>query len=219
MTFSSLAFLFVFFPIIFILYCIINNSLLRNILLVIASLAFYAYGEPVAVFIMLISILLNYIFGLLCAEFFNGKLFIKDKLSAIFSKSALILAVVTNIGLLFVYKYSDFFLSSVGLSEYSLHLALPIGISFFTFQGLSYVIDVYRDKKCVQKNLLSVMLYISFFPQLIAGPIVRYQDIKEQLRIREFTIDRVYRGLERFTLGLGKKVLIAGPMIQCFHCR
>lgn len=216
MTFSSLAFLFVFFPIVFLLYWILKNNQLRNILLILASLAFYAYGEPVAVFIMLISICLNYIFGLMCASRpvvrSNGA---RQKVQpgAVFLKTfGLVMAIILNIGLLLVFKYSDFFLVTVGLGKYAPHMKLPIGISFFTFQGLSYVVDVYRDRKSVQKNLLSVMLYISFFPQLIAGPIVKYHDIREQLTKREFSADRVSRGLQRFTFGLGKKVLIAGPM-------
>lgn len=206
MTFSSLAFLFIFFPIVFLLYSVCRNNIVRNILLIIASLLFYAYGEPVAVFIMLISILLNYFFGLMCAGI------IGSKSTEIIRKTGLIAAVVLNIGLLFVFKYLDFFLNNVGLGKYVLNLGLPIGISFFTFQGLSYVIDVYRDRECVQKNLLSVMLYISFFPQLIAGPIVKYHDISNQLKERDFTPERIGAGLQRFIFGLGKKVLIAGPM-------
>lgn len=211
MTFSSLAFLFVFFPVVFLLYFVCKKDPVRNILLIIASLLFYAYGEPVAVFIMLISICLNYFFGLLCAEVFFAK---KEnpRLNAVLKKIGLISAVILNIGLLVVYKYLDFFLECVGIDNIRFNIALPIGISFFTFQGLSYVIDVYRDKENVQKNFLSVLLYISFFPQLIAGPIVKYHDIKEQLVSREFSLDRVGAGLQRFAFGLGKKVLIAGPM-------
>jgi len=357
MTFSSLAFLFIFFPVIFLLYSIFRNNRVRNILLIIASLLFYAYGEPVAVFIMLISICFNYLFGLMCGGVFGRKVVeagnkkptlqiagleivdleiedletedletegleienlkaedleaedleaedleaedleienlkagdlkagdleaedletedleiedleivdleiedleivyqeeenieidkessAKDKIGAeeearveekkstkektevvgkeetackrgAVAKLGLIAAIIMNIGLLIVFKYLDFFMESVGLGSYALHLALPIGISFFTFQGLSYVVDVYRDRKQVQKNILSVMLYISFFPQLIAGPIVKYHDIKEALNSREFNIDRIIKGLQRFIFGLGKKVLIAGPM-------
>lgn len=213
MTFSSLVFLFIFFPIVFLLYAIGKNDLYRNILLVVTSLVFYTYGEPVAVFIMLISICLNYVFGLMCGEVFaNRKKQSSDLTIKVFKKVGLILAIVLNIGLLVVFKYGDFFLNSLGLGKYALHLQLPIGISFFTFQGLSYVIDAYRDKKCVQKNLLSLMLYISFFPQLIAGPIVKYHDVKKQLKKRKFTNARVAKGLRRFMFGLGKKVIIAGPM-------
>lgn len=221
MTFSSLAFLFIFFPIVFLLYFICANNHVRNILLIIASIAFYAYGEPVAVFIMLISIVLNYFCGLVCGEVIRFKddeakdeaaTVVTAARNLVIKRAALFFAIVLNIGLLFVFKYADFFLGSVGLSRYKLNIALPIGISFFTFQGLSYVVDVYRDKECVQKNLLSVMLYISFFPQLIAGPIVKYHDIREQLTSREFSTDRIFRGIQRFIFGLFKKVVIAGPL-------
>ena len=125
----------------------------------------------------------------------------------------MVLAVLLNIGLLVAYKYTGFLIEILNavtrLSVPVPQIRLPIGISFFTFQGLSYVIDVYRDKKYVQKNLFSVLLYISFFPHLIAGPIVRYSDIAEQIRNREFSLDRVSRGVCRFLFGLAKKVLIA----------
>lgn len=203
MTFSSVVFLFMFFPIVFLLYAIIPNKTWRNIILVIASVVFYAFGEPVAVMIMLISIVFNYIFGIMAT---------KDK----YGKLAVFLAVLINIGLLIAYKYTGFFAtvfnSITGLSIPVPQIRLPIGISFFTFQGLSYVIDVYRDKKLVQRNLFYVLLYISFFPQLIAGPIVRYEDIAKQIEDREFSLDRITRGMKRFIFGLGKKVLIANQM-------
>ncbi|MBQ6570455.1 MAG: MBOAT family protein [Clostridia bacterium] len=203
MTFSSLTFLFLFFPITFLLYALIRNHTARNLILAAASLVFYAFGEPVAVIIMLISIVLNYIFGLGA----SGKKW---------DKTAVLLAVLLNIGMLAVYKYTGFFTEIInGLFRLSIpvpQIRLPIGISFFTFQGLSYVIDVYRNKSNVQKNLFSVLLYISFFPQLIAGPIVRYSDIAAQIDRREFTSDRISRGVCRFLFGLAKKVLIANQM-------
>lgn len=208
MTFSSLAFLFIFLPCVFLLYFVCRNDHMRNILLIVASLLFYAYGEPVAVFIMLISIGSNYVFGLMCAETFCSKM----KFSKVLRKAGLILAVLLNIGLLFVFKYANFFLTTLGVTSIAFNYALPIGISFFTFQGLSYVIDVYREKECVQRNPFLVMLYISFFPQLIAGPIVKYHDINSQLKKREFNADRISAGIQRFIFGLAKKVLIAGPM-------
>lgn len=203
MTFSSIIFLFVFLPITFLMYLVCANDLVRNVLLVSASLIFYAFGEPVAVFIMIISILLNYILGRLAT---------RDKTD----KPALLLAVILNIGLLVVFKYLGFIteiINNVTLLKLPVpDIRLPIGISFFTFQGLSYVIDVYRDKKSVQKNLLSVFLYISFFPQLIAGPIVKYHDIEKQLHTREISVDRVFRGINRFIIGLSKKVLISNQL-------
>ena len=204
MTFSSVVFLFMFFPVTFLLYAIVKNTTARNIILMIASIVFYAFGEPVAVVIMIISIILNYLFGRAAST---------DRNSA---KLAVFLAVLLNIGLLIAYKYTGFFAEVIndvtGIGIPVPQIRLPIGISFFTFQGLSYVIDVYRDKKLVQKNFFSVLLYIAFFPQLIAGPIVRYQDIASQINQREFSIDRISRGMYRFIFGLGKKVLIANQM-------
>ena len=203
MTFSSLPFLFMFLPVTFLLYAVVRNKTARNAVLIAASLVFYAYGEPVAVIIMIFSIMLNYVFGRLASGTKHDKL-------------AVALAAVLNIGLLIAYKYTGFFVEIFnGVTRLGVpvpDIRLPIGISFFTFQGLSYVIDVYRDKKLVQKNLFSVLLYISFFPQLIAGPIVRYEDIAKQINEREFSIDRVSRGILRFIFGLSKKVLIANQM-------
>ena len=203
MTFSSVIFLFIFLPVTFLLYCISVKDSIRNILLVIASLIFYAFGEPAAVFIMILSVIINYFLGLAAA----GRR--HDKLAVLF-------AVILNIGLLLAFKYTGFFaevINSVLPVDIPVpKIRLPIGISFFTFQGLSYVIDVYRDKGSVQKKLMSVLLYISFFPQLIAGPIVKYHDIEAQLHTRELTADRVSRGVARFIAGLSKKVLIANQM-------
>ncbi len=203
MIFSSLTFLFLFFPVTFLLYAAIRGQTARNLILAAASLIFYAFGEPVAVVIMLISIVLNYLFGLGAAE-------------TKWDRPAVVLAVLLNIGLLVFYKYTGFLAgvcnSVTGLSVPVPQIRLPIGISFFTFQGLSYVIDVYRNKNRVQKKFLSLLLYISFFPQLIAGPIVRYADVAAQLGRREFSLDRISRGICRFLFGLAKKVLIANQM-------
>ncbi len=192
-----------FLPVTFILYALIKQQTARNFILIIASLVFYAYGEPVAVMIMVVSIILNYFFGIIASGNTHDKI-------------AVLAAVILNIGLLVAYKYTGFFAeifnSVTGLGIPVPHIRLPIGISFFTFQGLSYVIDVYRDKKNVQRSLFSVMLYISFFPQLIAGPIVRYQDIADRLKDREFSVERVSRGVCRFIFGLSKKLLIANQM-------
>ncbi|MBR6336336.1 MAG: MBOAT family protein [Ruminococcus sp.] len=203
MTFSSVIFLFVFLPVTFGLYLVCAKDSIRNVLLMLASLVFYAFGEPVAVFIMIISVIINYFLGLAAS---------KDK----HDKAAVFCAVLLNIGLLIAFKYTGFFAQLIndvtGIGIPVPKIRLPIGISFFTFQGLSYVIDVYRDKKSVQKKLMSVLLYISFFPQLIAGPIVKYHDIESQLHKRELSADRVARGVNRFITGLGKKVLIANQM-------
>ena len=203
MTFSSVVFLFLFLPLTFLLYAVCRQKTARNLILAAASLIFYAFGEPVAVLIMIVSIIFNYLFGLAAS---------KKK----HDKAAVFLAVLLNIGLLIAYKYTGFFAetwnSITGMQIPVPQIRLPIGISFFTFQGLSYVIDVYRNKKCVQKNLFSVLLYISFFPQLIAGPIVRYEDIAAQIDEREFSAERISRGINRFIYGLGKKVLIANQM-------
>lgn len=203
MTFSSLVFLFIFFPVVFLLYAILKNNTIRNVILAISSIIFYAFGEPIAVIIMLISILFNYVLGLMAS---------KEK----HDKFAVIIAVIINIGLLVAYKYVGFFTEIInkitGLSLYVITPRLPIGISFFTFQGLSYVVDVYRNKENVQKNMFSVLLYISFFPQLIAGPIVRYEDIAKQINEREFNLDRITSGIKRFILGLSKKVILANQM-------
>ncbi len=201
MVFSSLEFLCVFLPVVFILYSLIPNLLARNILLILASLVFYAYGEPVYVLLMIGSIIVNYALARLVASGEKWK------------KPGLVLDIVANLGVLGVFKYAGFLVESVN-SVFSTHIpvpeiTLPIGISFFTFQALSYVIDVYRGDVEVQKNFICVMLYISFFPQLIAGPIVKYHDIYKIIEDRKQDIRAITEGLWRFMFGLGKKVLIA----------
>ena len=207
MVFSSLVFLCVFLPTVFLLYSAVPNLKIRNGLLIAASLVFYAYGEPIYVLLMIFSSILNY----LCARFVctgrNGR-----------NRIALIAAVLVNLGILAVFKYTGFFVSTLnGVFSLSIpvpQIALPVGISFFTFQALSYVIDVYRGDAAVQKNYFNVLLYISFFPQLIAGPIVKYRDIDRQITDRVQSLDKIARGLRRFICGLAKKVLIANTMGQ-----
>ena len=207
MIFSSLTFLCLFLPIVFILYTVIPNLKVRNVLLIIASLFFYAYGEPIYVFLMIFSSLLNYLCALWVCKNPKKK-----------SKFALVFAVVVNLGILGVYKYTGFILDTVNsifnLSIPVPQIALPIGISFFTFQALSYVIDVYLGKVDVQKNFFNILLYVSFFPQLIAGPIVKYHDINEQIDNRKQDLDKIALGLRRFIVGLSKKVFIANTMGQ-----
>ncbi len=201
MVFSSTVFLFIFLPVVFGLYCLLPNRHLRNGLLILASLAFYAFGEPFVVFLMLLSILWNYLFGLLMNK------------GTLVRRIALISAIVVNLGMLGIFKYAGFFaetLNLLPLVEIPVpQIALPIGISFFTFQAMSYVIDVYRGDISIQKNPLKLTLYIVCFPQLIAGPIVKYKDIEAQLTERPMDPVQVSQGIRRFICGLAKKILIA----------
>ena len=207
MVFSSKIFLFYFLPITLLLYLLVKRSRrLSNLFLTVMSLLFYAWGEPRFVLVMMASIVANWIFGLLVDRFRGRKA----------SRAVVAVMVVFNLGLLGVFKYLMFVLNSVN-SLFGAHIhvpqiALPIGISFFTFQAMSYVIDVYRGKGQVQKNLINVCLYISFFPQLIAGPIVRYQTIEEEITLRKETFEKFSNGLRRFILGLGKKILLANTL-------
>lgn len=202
MTFSSLVFICIFLPIVFCLHCVIPSIRVRNALLIVASLLFYAFGEPVYVLLMLFSAFLNYSAARLI-DAGNRKLF-------------LVLAVAINIGILCVFKYTGFIITSINTAFNASipvpEISLPIGISFFTFQALSYVIDVYRRNVEVQPNFFKVLLYISFFPQLIAGPIVKYRDIANEIDNREVVVSEVAPGLRRFIVGLSKKVLIANTM-------
>ena len=205
MVFSSLVFLCIFLPAVFLLYSAIPNLKVRNGLLIVASLVFYAYGEPVYVLLMLFSSVLNY----LCARFVRAGRHGR-------SRTALVIAVAVNLGILAAFKYTGFFVSSLN-SVFSLsipvpQIALPVGISFFTFQALSYVIDVYRGDAPVQKNIITFGTYVSLFPQLIAGPIVRYKDVAYQLDHRRETLDDFTKGVCIFCVGLAKKVLIANQM-------
>lgn len=202
MVFSSLVFLCLFLPVVLILHTVIPNRKFQNGLLLAASLLFYAYGEPVYVFLMLLSALCNYVFAWLLDKY-QKKIF-------------LVLAVVVNLGLLGVFKYTGFLLSNVnallGLDLPIPQISLPIGISFFTFQALSYVIDVSRGQVALQKNYGKLLLYISFFPQLIAGPIVRYKDVAREIDERTINAREAAFGMRRFIVGLAKKVLIANAM-------
>ena len=188
MVFSSAIFLFVFLPIVCGLYFIIKNLQIRNGLLIVASLIFYGFGEPVYVFLMIGSIIINYLLGLLIS-------FLEHRQFLIRKRFILVLAVILNIGILCVFKYTAFILENVNyIGNINIKIPtiiLPIGISFFSFQALSYVIDVYRDDSLVQKNLFNLMLYISFFPQLIAGPIIRYNEIEKQIKNRTTNVDKL----------------------------
>lgn len=202
MVFSSSVFLFGFLPIVLGVYYLLNNKY-KNMWLLIASIFFYFWGEGINVVIIIASILINYCMGLL-VDFFDGK---RGK------KYMIVLAVTLNIGLLIYYKYMNFFVDSInavaGTNIFVEQIALPIGISFFTFQGLSYVIDLYWGNIEVQKNPFKIALYVSLFPQLIAGPIVRYKDVAAQIDKREETIDKFAEGIFRFATGLTKKIILA----------
>ena len=203
MVFSSTLFLFAFLPATLVGYYLIRREL-RNVFLLVMSLIFYAVGEPHFVIIMMSSIAANYVFGVLI-HYVEGK----SGLRRLF----MILAVGVNLGILFYFKYYDFAvtnLNGTGLFHLPLrHIALPIGISFFTFQGMSYVLDVYMGKAPAQKNPLNVALYIALFPQLIAGPIVRYSDVNVEIIQRQETIEDFSSGVKRFSMGLAKKVILA----------
>lgn len=183
-------------------YYIINPKF-RNVFLLVMSILFYFWGEPKFIFVMMISIIANYLFGL-AVDKFRGK-----KAAKLF----LVGSFIWNVGIFFVYKYLDFTITNVNRllgSDIPLqHILLPIGISFFTFQAMSYVIDVYRGNGAVQKNPLNVALFLMMFPQLIAGPIVRYETISSEMTCRKENLEDFFNGLKRFIIGLGKKVIIS----------
>ncbi|BBF45460.1 probable poly(beta-D-mannuronate) O-acetylase [Lachnospiraceae bacterium KM106-2] len=205
MLFSSNVFIFYFLPIVLLLYyaCRWSRGVQNGILLV-ASLFFYAWGEPWFVLIMIASIFLNYLFALIIDWKRENKRF---------TKCVLTISVICNLALLLVFKYTDFFIRNInevtGAHLPLAGLALPLGISFFTFQAMSYVVDVYRETGKVQKNPFWVALYIAFFPQLVAGPIVRYSTIDEQIHDRIETWNKFSVGVCRFIAGLSKKVLLS----------
>lgn len=205
MLFSSIPFLYYFLPAVLILYFIAPKKL-KNSVILLSSLFFYAWGEPKYVILMIVSITVGYILGLLIEKFREKTL----------SKVFLAISVIFSIGALGYFKYSDFFIANfnavTGLSVPLLRIALPIGISFYTFQLLSYTIDVYRGDTPAQKNPITLAAYISLFPQLIAGPIVRYSDVALQLENRTHTFAKISDGIRRFILGLSKKILIANAL-------
>lgn len=202
MVFSSLTFLLFYLPAVLAVYYLAPAKL-KNLVLFVFSLLFYAWGEPIYVGLMIFSTVLDYCCGR-AAEAYRGT----KK-----AKAALIVSVTVNLGLLCLFKYTDFLLTTIngvfGLSIPLLNLPLPIGISFYTFQTMSYTIDVYRGDTKAQKNLISFGAYVSLFPQLIAGPIVRYQTIAAQIDHRVHTADLFSSGVKRFVCGLAKKVLLA----------
>lgn len=203
MIFSSTVFLFLYLPFVLIgsLLCKLSNRC-ANWFLLIMSLLFYAWGEPQNVFLMIFSIVVNYVLALV----------IMNKRE----KKYLVLAIIINVSVLFWFKYLDFCIDIVN-SLFTLEISpvgvtLPIGISFYTFQALSYLVDVYRGEVTAEKNIINVGLYISFFPQLVAGPIVKYYDINKEIKTRNVCIDDMTYGIERFICGLSKKILLANNL-------
>ncbi len=210
MVFSSITFLFIFLPSVLVIYYLISNKF-RNLFLTFSSLFFYAWGEQKLVMLMIFSIAINYLGGLIIGQTANKK-------NKRFSKATLLFFITINIATLVYFKYTNFFiesLSNLGIFGSSSldEIILPIGISFFTFQGMSYLIDIYYRRVNPQKSLISLALYISMFPQLIAGPIVRYIDISKQIdAVRQFKTQQFQQGVKRFITGLFKKVIIANQM-------
>ena len=206
MLFSGIPFLFYFLPVVLAVYFLVPRRA-KNVVLFASSLLFYAWGEPKFCVFMLASILQGYLFG---------RLIEKNRASVKRSKLFLTASILLSLGLLGYCKYADFFISAVnsltGLNLKLLHVALPIGISFYTFQILSYAVDVYRGEVPAQKSFLRLGTYIAMFPQLIAGPIVRYSEIAPQLDSRETTLEDISSGACRFVLGLSKKVLLANVL-------
>jgi alginate O-acetyltransferase complex protein AlgI len=203
MLFSSLLFLFVFLPAVLALYYI-SPWRIKNLILFISSLIFYAWGEPVYIIIMLLSTITDYSFGLLLS---------RPKLNAVQRKWIVVCSVIVNLGLLSYFKYADFLIMNVnellGTHIPLTDLPLPIGISFYTFQSMSYIIDVYRGTAKAQRNWIDFGTFVALFPQLVAGPIIQYNTIAEQLRERSMNMEKFAEGVRRFTIGLGKKVLLA----------
>ncbi|MCQ2505879.1 MAG: MBOAT family protein [Lachnospiraceae bacterium] len=204
MVFSGIPFLYYYLPIVLILYFAVPRKF-KNAVLAVASFVFYAWGEPKFVIMMFISILQGYVFGILIEKSEGRK-----------KKVFLICSIVISLGMLGYCKYTDFFIENInaltGASIPLLQIVLPIGISFYTFQILSYAVDIYRKDAPAQHNFIDLAAYIAMFPQLIAGPIVRYSDIAKQLKERTHTFEKISLGIRRFTIGLGKKILIANAL-------
>ena len=206
MVFSSLIFLFFFLPAVLFCYYIVPTRFIRarNMVLLLFSLFFYFYGEPKLIIMLVLSILMNYLFGL--------------SMRSRYRKSLLIFCITANLTLLGVFKYLNFFIRTadglLGLNIQLTSIVMPIGISFYTFQALSYVIDIYRREVPPQHDPFSLALYVSMFPQLIAGPIVRYHDVNEQLAVRSHSVAQFSDGISRFVFGLSKKVLLSNVFAQ-----
>ncbi|KKX99821.1 alginate O-acetyltransferase [Paraclostridium benzoelyticum] len=203
MVFSNTLFLYLFLPINLILYYAVKSRKWKNFILIIFSLAFYAWGEPVWIFLLIFSSLVDYGHGLFIEKYRGTKL----------AKIGLLSSICINLGLLITFKYSAFLYENLNtIFNLSLEIpkfSLPIGISFYTFQTLSYTVDVYKGDVKAQKNFSKFLMYVSLYHQLVAGPIVRYSDVEEEIESRVITVENFSRGISRFTIGLAKKVLIA----------
>lgn len=210
MVFSSLFFIFFFLPVFFVLYYIVPSKF-KNLILLIFSLLFYSWGEPIYILILLFSSLVDYTNGFFINKYKDNKL--KKKIF-------LIISIIVNLSLLGIFKYSNFIISNLSLVGFHLkspNIALPLGISFFTFQTMSYSIDVYLGNIKYEKNFINFMTYVSMFPQLVAGPIVRYSDISKELNKRTLSFSNFSDGVFKFLTGLFKKVLIANNMGLIFN--
>lgn len=200
MVFSSISFLFIFLPLLLTIYFVVSKKL-RNYVLLIASLIFYAWGAPECLWIILFIILINYVGSILIDRF------------VLYKKIFLFLTICTNVYILFYYKYFNFVVSTITRSDSNmLDIVLPLGISFYIFQAMSYTFDVYKKKCPIQKNIFKLALYICLFPQLVAGPIVKYHDIDKQIDSHDTDFEKLQLGIKRFIIGLSKKVLIANTM-------
>ena len=205
MVFSSIPFLYYYLPVVLLLYFAVPGKL-KNAVILVSSLFFYAWGEPRYVFLMIASVIVNYALGLLI-EKHSGK---------VRAKVFVVLSVFFSLGMLGYFKYADFFIENfnaiTGMNVATLKIALPIGISFYTFQILSYTVDVYRGTVKAQKNPVTLGAYIALFPQLIAGPIVRYSDVEKQLIYRTHSFEKAAAGIRRFVIGFSKKIILANTM-------
>lgn len=207
MVFSSVPFMYYFLPVVLIIY-FLSPGFLKNTVLLMSSLFFYGWGEPHSLLLIIVSIAIAYVSGILI-DYYRGRGI---------TKLFLAISVCSNLGALLYFKYADFFIKNfnavTGMSIPLLKVALPIGISFYTFQILSYTVDVYRGQAKLQKNPLKLATYVTMFPQLIAGPIVRYTTVEEQLENRDYSFSKAALGIRRFVTGLGKKVLIANNLAE-----
>jgi len=212
MVFSSINFLYYFLPLTLIIYFITPNKL-KNLVLLFISLIFYAYGEPIYIILMIVSIVISYTFALLIEKTSNKK----------HQKLLLTLALIIHLGMLGYFKYLDFFITNINLLFTSninlINIALPIGISFYTFQSISYIVDVYKNETKAIKNIITLATYIALFPQLVAGPIIKLKTIEKELKERKSTFNDISIGIRKFIIGLSKKVILAnslGLVIEIF---